>query len=1586
MIGTVIKPRTRNRRRTAAVFFLAVVVCVGMAAFAVGPAAGAGLAGGDDSTAQVATTTASDPVEINESEIDSDFELEFESVDGVVGEQINVWVNNTAETDGDQPVWLTKEADDDERLVAFDDFVWRGEEGDGLLETEYLLTPDLEGETVTLTAETPTDTAEIEIDVEPGIEFVGEAGDEDTPLETDQIELSEEDEWDAPLLDLDEIEALDPGYVLSEEFDIKAYDEEDETWEELDDAILNDDSYFYELDARDFVCITDDEVVEPETLCGNVNITEGNIDIDDNELLIEGGETQMTLEAAQIGAWTEDPEEERSPLNVPFVIDQSGSMVMDFETSWPHSGEVQNAPGVIDVPDVPDMMDTATIDDLEDDDGLAESLFGGDVYGYECRDDGMFDWSDFCDWTDEDLDHSTEGYHMIFEGWDLFDAEDRQYEVYFRGEDEWVSAHDTVDVEALTSAEFNSDIDHRDIYDVSTSWFDDSWYYAIDEDTEVRVWSDSSTLAFWEDDELLTSESGEEIGSLSQEEGVIRETEVEERTMTVDREIDDIEPEGIYEVDGGLFGDDGWFYDVEPDTKVRVSADTGWWFWSGEETLTHPQGEEIQDLGKEEGVIQETEVDKATRTAAESVDGIDNEDIYYVGEEGWFSDDDRWFYDVDGDTEVSVTVENWEPWESDDVYDGSIVDVASQSDAVWESTLDDESEAYGYECNAHTDGDFCDWTSEDVDGSTTGYVIDFDEADSAEFEGVEDETETTTETIDKRTLDAVEGDISSYECAYTDGLITSDPFCDWTGDEFDGDTEGFYLDDSYNFEFYDEESGEWVEKESDVDDVTYEDPSLGEIDGDVLGYECADTSGIFDWSSYCDWTSEEFDEDRQGFWLDDDNFNFEFRSDDGEWIEKEEIDKQSVEAAARPDVDLDEEDLYWVDTGFLDGFSEVWLYDVEPDTDVRIRHDGLFSDTEKIEAQDREGERFEAVDSFIDMLDPEMDQAAGISFDEDDDELQPEHMTFLGDWIHDWFGDEYEQEPPFDEATYEKQSLTDDLEAAQENIQDDRLQKIIDNEVDEEAEVYGGTNMAAGLEEGLAELEADDTDDSEDAIVLVTNGIHHKVEGELPDTDNLDSKTLELAEQAAQEDVTVYTVGLGPVADGWLLQTVADKTDGEYYHVDEAEELTNQFEELAMTEFLSPAIQRDYAELEAVVDGEAHDLGIEGENINDPERFNSAETEPFNFALDDLSAENATRLGFNLTLYEPADPDEAGISETINDQEVEYLTGDQPGDELATITSNDTELHRIYRDGDTMDDLPVAEWQEHPSDLDAMEEYFNSPTLDLSDSEAIVALTVDDGEHDGYVLMHADATDGADPLAGGGSNFEVEATIDGDDEVTVGPEYDEEITVDVDLENTGDSGTEMVALYDFDDNLVAYQEMELESGETDWTQFDWEPSLTAAGESGNLTVETLSDSNETEEVHVNDGEASELTVDVTDWDTDREEDDLREGYEAGEKISTEVEIENVGDADAENELVWIEIDGTVVGTETVDTPEDEKDTKTIDWAVIGDGDPEDSTDTELRIATADDEEIQEIEVGGADDMFEFIPSVSIDIDLIDLED
>ena len=100
------------------------------------------------------------------------------------------------------------------------------------------------------------------------------------------------------------------------------------------------------------------------------------------------------------------------------------------------------------------------------------------------------------------------------------------------------------------------------------------------------------------------------------------------------------------------------------------------------------------------------------------------------------------------------------------------------------------------------------------------------------------------------------------------------------------------------------------------------------------------------------------------------------------------------------------------------------------------------------------------------------------------------------------------------------------------------------NESIENLKANGRTNMYAGLEEGLAQL---DTDDNAKLLVLLSDGISNEGRSR--------SDILDLARQAASNGIQICTIGFGSSndLDEALLKEIAEITGGEYSHEDSSD-------------------------------------------------------------------------------------------------------------------------------------------------------------------------------------------------------------------------------------------------------------------------------------------------------------------------------------------------------------------------------------------------------------------------------------------------
>jgi Mg-chelatase subunit ChlD len=95
---------------------------------------------------------------------------------------------------------------------------------------------------------------------------------------------------------------------------------------------------------------------------------------------------------------------------------------------------------------------------------------------------------------------------------------------------------------------------------------------------------------------------------------------------------------------------------------------------------------------------------------------------------------------------------------------------------------------------------------------------------------------------------------------------------------------------------------------------------------------------------------------------------------------------------------------------------------------------------------------------------------------------------------------------------------------------------------------WGGTNLSAGLDSAVGELEAHKKPGRRQFVIFLTDG-----QGEY---------SPESAARAQRGDITVYTVGLGDEVEADLLQGIAVATGGKYYPVSDASELVTLFEKI----------------------------------------------------------------------------------------------------------------------------------------------------------------------------------------------------------------------------------------------------------------------------------------------------------------------------------------------------------------------------------------------------------------------------------------
>lgn len=125
----------------------------------------------------------------------------------------------------------------------------------------------------------------------------------------------------------------------------------------------------------------------------------------------------------------------------------------------------------------------------------------------------------------------------------------------------------------------------------------------------------------------------------------------------------------------------------------------------------------------------------------------------------------------------------------------------------------------------------------------------------------------------------------------------------------------------------------------------------------------------------------------------------------------------------------------------------------------------------------------------------------------------------------------------FDSDAQVKQSLTSDFRAVNNSID------TIDS--------FGGTNIGAGVSASNTEFQQNSSDTRAKIAVLLTDG---QGQGGISE-----------AQQAATQNVTIFTIGLSQSADANKLQQIADETGGNFTQVNRAGQLPDIFSRIANT-------------------------------------------------------------------------------------------------------------------------------------------------------------------------------------------------------------------------------------------------------------------------------------------------------------------------------------------------------------------------------------------------------------------------------------
>lgn len=190
-------------------------------------------------------------------------------------------------------------------------------------------------------------------------------------------------------------------------------------------------------------------------------------------------------------------------------------------------------------------------------------------------------------------------------------------------------------------------------------------------------------------------------------------------------------------------------------------------------------------------------------------------------------------------------------------------------------------------------------------------------------------------------------------------------------------------------------------------------------------------------------------------------------------------------------------------------FSEVWKNDIRKPSDETVNGLSIafvLDRSASMNDNDPDGIRLKLTKEFVQKMESGRDQGSLISFIAVDELITP---------------------------------LTDDL---------DQLSKDIDSIYNDSGWNYdSGTNGSAGIHTGLQQLKGD-TSGNDRVILFMTDG----------DDTYVSYDYNQLIQEANDNKVTIYTIGLGQVEDT-ILKKVAEETGGKYYYAEEAEDLESIF-------------------------------------------------------------------------------------------------------------------------------------------------------------------------------------------------------------------------------------------------------------------------------------------------------------------------------------------------------------------------------------------------------------------------------------------
>lgn len=523
----------------------------------------------------------------------------------------------------------------------------------------------------------------------------------------------------------------------------------------------------------------------------------------------------------------------------------------------------------------------------------------------------------------------------------------------------------------------------------------------------------------------------------------------------------------------------------------------------------------------------------------------------------------------------------------------------------------------------------------------------------------------------------------------------------------------------------------------------------------------------------------------------------------------------------------------------------------------------------------------------------------------------------------------------FDDDAREVYELSNDLEAVNGSVK---------------SNAGGSTHITDGIREGQAQL---NDRDGERVIVLLGDGEHNQGDPQPEDY---------VASDEFDDDVAIYTVGLGDAVNDDVFRQIADETGGKYYPAAEADELEDVFDDIAGESI--PATRQ--------VQHKSASTGIEygGSTATITEETSGADPSDFESVADFEDINYGELVSFETSAYEC---DEQRIVDSAEHEGERYdVTECESGsEELLSNVDHTADTYHLYTDGDSLDVGDDVGWyQDGPeSVIEAFEEdtgrtLYEDGQFVLGEHQAVVLAELEGDDGFDYSLLLVETEEAEEPDV---PAFEVEIT-DIDDSVEQGDVLD----VQVEVENVGTGAGATQASIGVEDGPVLDGEtVELAPDESTTLRLSQnigrlDPSAYPPGDDDLVRIGAKAgDASDSEVVEVELAETGsgdpEFDIDLVDETIDPEETEI------------DVELETNGDFDEDVEVVAANAaDGDVFDSETASFADEDTDEVTLDVGGLPVG------EQYIEISAGGSSEIVEVTVELPDTVGEELIDISVD--------